>query len=130
MGLIPDRLHQHPPLQVEEKFPSHFCLPRGFHETKHLWFLLERIRAIRTATLEKSMSAIASIPFPQSCCSGCSRIGTGIDPYRSCRCLEPYVTIHSPREYRALAAKAHPPGEPSLTRSEASMPGWSMRRAG
>jgi hypothetical protein len=40
MGLIPDRLHQHPLLQVEEKFPSHFCLPRGFHETKHLWFLL------------------------------------------------------------------------------------------
>lgn len=73
---------------------------------------------------------LARIAYPQSACSGCGRIGSGIDPYRFCRCLEPFVTVHSLREYRALAAKAHAPREPKLTRGEASLPGWSKRRVG
>jgi hypothetical protein len=64
-----------------------------------------------------------AIPWPQSVCSGCSRIGSGVDPFRFCRCLEPFITIYSARSYLALRAKAHAP-------REASMPGWSKRRAG
>jgi hypothetical protein len=73
---------------------------------------------------------LARIAYPQSVCSGCGRIGSGVDPFRFCRCLEPFVTVHSTREYRALTANAHAPREPSLTRSEASMPGWTRRRVG
>jgi hypothetical protein len=73
---------------------------------------------------------LSRITWPQSCCSGCGRIGSGIDPYRFCRCLEPYVTIHSPREYAELMAAAHAPREASLACEQASMPGWARRRAG
>jgi hypothetical protein len=69
-----------------------------------------------------------AIPWPNSVCSGCCRIGTSIEPFRSCRCFEPFVTVHSAREYLRLLAKAHPLREPKLSREEASMPGWSKRR--
>jgi hypothetical protein len=70
---------------------------------------------------------LSRIAWPQSCCSGCARLGSGVDPYRFCRCPEPYITIHTSREYLALAAKAHATREPNLAGVAA---GWSRRRAG
>jgi hypothetical protein len=36
---------------------------------------------------------LTAIAWPQSCCSGCGRIGSGVEPYRFCRCFEPHVTV-------------------------------------
>jgi hypothetical protein len=70
---------------------------------------------------------LSRITWPQSVCSGCGRIGSGIDPYRLCRCLEPYITVNSPAAYRELMTRAHAPRGANLTGVAA---GWSMRRAG
>jgi hypothetical protein len=60
------------------------------------------------------------IPWPQSCCPDCARLGTGIEPFRCCRCAVEYVTVWSLRQYQALAAKA--------TRPAPSPPKWLVAR--
>ena len=71
---------------------------------------------------------LSRIAWPQSCCSGCGRIGSGVEEFGSCRCLEPFITIYSARSYRALMAKAHAPRP--LKREEVAPEDWARRRAG
>lgn len=68
---------------------------------------------------------LTAIPFPQSCCPHCARLGSGVEPFRFCRCPDEYITVWSLRQYQALAAKATKP-EPR-SRGESMLDRWLVQ---